>query len=102
MRVPASLGSLLAALATLPACSGVFAKDDGRALGDDLGRFHVKADLDSSTCGPQAMDTPENWEFDVVLSQDAPTLYWNTGADAVEGQLAADGRTFAFRSQVVV
>jgi hypothetical protein len=80
----------------------MFAKDDGRAFGDDLGRFDVTAHLDSSTCGPGAMDAPTDWSFQVVLSQKAPTIYWNTGPDAVEGDLAADGKAFTFSSETVV
>lgn len=83
-------------------CSAALAKGDGRAFGDDLGRFHVTAHMDSSTCGPQAMDAPDKWEFDVVLSKKAPSIYWNTGADAIEGTLANDGKTFAFTSESVV
>jgi hypothetical protein len=83
-------------------CSGALAKGDGRAFGDDLGRFHVTATMDSSTCGPKAMDAPEKWDFDVVLSEKAPMIYWNTGADAVDGTLARDGRTFVFTSESVV
>jgi hypothetical protein len=96
---------VLAAVASgwlLCGCSGALAKGDGRAFGDDLGRFHVTAMIDSSTCGPKAMDAPEKWDFDVVLSKQAPSIYWNTGADAVEGTLAADGKTFAFTAETVV
>jgi hypothetical protein len=95
-----ALALAIGALST--ACSGALAKGDGRAFGDDLGRFHVAAVMDSSTCGPGAMDAPEHWQFDVVLSHLAPHLYWNTGADAVEGTLAADGKTFAMTSETVV
>ena len=83
-------------------CSGALANGDGRAFGDDLGRFHVTAHMDSSTCGPQAMNAPEKWEFDVVLSKKAPSIYWNTGPNAIEGTLANDGKTFAFTSETVV
>jgi hypothetical protein len=80
----------------------MFAKDDGRAFGDDLGRFAVGARLKSTTCGAQALDTPADWNFDVVLSRDYDLLYWNTGKDAVEGTIEADGRTFSFSSETVV
>jgi hypothetical protein len=98
MRVLASA----AGCTVLLGCSGVLADGDGRAFGDDMGRFHVMATMDTSTCGPQAMDAPEKWEFDVVLSKKAPIIYWNTGPDAVEGKLGDDGKTFAFTSEVVV
>jgi hypothetical protein len=73
-------------------CSGAFAKDDGRAFGDDIGRFRIAAVLDSSTCGDGALGAPENWEFEVVLSRDASRLYWNTNAAAIEGTVDARGR----------
>lgn len=92
----------LASALLLLGCSGALADGDGRAFGDDLGRFHVKANLAKSTCGPHAMDTPPRWEFDVFLSRMAPALYWNTGPDAVEGSLESDGKTFAFSSETVV
>jgi hypothetical protein len=79
----------------------VFAKDDGRAFGDDIGRFRVAATLDSSSCGPNALGSPDNWQFDVVLSRDAARLFWNTDANAVEGNVDADGR-FALESRSIV
>jgi hypothetical protein len=82
-------------------CSGALAKGDGRAFGDDLGRFHVSANLKSSTCGAGALSPPEDWKFDVFLSHEDERLFWNTGADAVEGTLAGDGR-FELTSQVNV
>lgn len=83
-------------------CSDMFAKDDGRAFGDDLGRFAVGARLKSTSCGPQALETPESWDFEVVLSRDYDLIYWNTGKDAVEGTLEADGKTFSFSTDTVV
>jgi hypothetical protein len=83
-------------------CMDMLAKDDGQAFGDDLGRFAVGARLKSSTCGVQALETPESWDFEVVLSRDGDLVYWNTGDDAVEGSLDADGKTFSFSSETVV
>lgn len=83
-------------------CMNMLAKDDGQAFGDDLGRFAVGARLDTSSCGTQALDTPEKWDFEVVLSKDHDLVYWNTGDDAVEGTLDADGKGFSFSSETVV
>jgi hypothetical protein len=77
------------------------AKDDGRAFGDDLGRFHVAAALDSSTCGVAALGAPEDWEFEVVLSRDASRLYWNTNSTAIEGTVDTKGH-FSFVAENVV
>jgi hypothetical protein len=83
-------------------CRNMMADGDGRALGDDLGRFSVAARLKTSNCGPQALDTPDDWKFDVFLSHEHSSLYWNTGADAVEGTIAADGKTFSLSSDSIV
>jgi hypothetical protein len=91
------IGVISCLLAT--SCNQMFAKDDGRAFGDDLGRFAVGARLKTSTCGARALDTPADWDFEVILSRDVDLLYWNTGEDAVEGTIAADGRTFSFSSE---
>jgi hypothetical protein len=80
----------------------MFAKDDGQAFGDDLGRFAVGARLKSTTCGTQALDTPADWNFDVILSRDLDLLYWNTGDDAVEGTIEANGTGFSFSTETVV
>lgn len=90
----------IAALAC-SSCSGALAKDDGRAFGDDLGRFRIAAVLDASTCGPNALGAPDNWDFDVVLSRDRSRLFWNTNANAIEGSIDSKGR-FSFLSQNVI
>jgi hypothetical protein len=77
------------------------AKDDGRAFGDDLGRFSIAAVLDSSTCGANALGAPETWKFEVVLSRDASRLFWNTDAAAIEGTVDAEGR-FSFVTENVI
>ena len=93
---------VVALLALLSAgCSGAFADGDGRAFGDDLGRFHVAAHLDAATCSGDSA-APSTWEFDVIMSQKNPTIYWNTGADAVEGRLGDDGRAFSFNSTTMI
>jgi hypothetical protein len=94
------LVALVGAVASL-SCSGVLAKDDGRAFGDDLGRFRIAAVLDESTCGANALGAPEDWQFEVVLSRDASRLYWNTNATAIEGTVDAKGR-FSFVAENVI
>ncbi|SRR5260221_5839738 len=95
------IGPALVGLLAL-GCSGALAKGDGRAFGEDMGRFHVSAKLDTSTCGAHAIGAPDDWQFDVVLSRDPPHLYWNTGANAVEGALDEDGMHFTLASRMVV
>ncbi|HEX4341359.1 MAG TPA: hypothetical protein VH062_35870 [Polyangiaceae bacterium] len=83
-------------------CSGVLAKGDGRAIGDDLGRFQIDAKLDTSTCGPDAEGVMSDFRLDVFLSEAPPLVYWNSGADSVEGDLDDDGVHFSFESETVV
>ena len=98
----AALVGALAASALASGCSGALAKGDGRAIGDDLGRFHIDAELGKSTCGSGAEGAPSDFRFDVFLSEAPPHVYWNSGADSVEGDLGDDGVHFAFESQTVV
>jgi hypothetical protein len=78
------------------------AKGDGRAIGDDLGRFRIDATLVESTCGPDALDVPADFRMEVFFSKAPPRVYWNSGPDSVEGDLAADGKHFSFESETVV
>jgi hypothetical protein len=83
-------------------CSGVLAKGDGRAIGDDLGRFQIDATLGKSTCGPEALGAPADFRLNVFFSVAPPRVYWNSGADSVEGDLGPDGTHFSFESETVV
>lgn len=89
------------AFLALPACSSALAEGDGRAFGDDLGRFQVTALLADASCGPGALGAEERWEFEVVLSEDEPDFYWNTGAAAVEGKLDPNG-AFAVEGELAI
>lgn len=73
---------------------------DASIQGTLLGTFAVQGTLVSSTCGPSAFGATDRWDFDVKLSRDGSKLYWYTGEDRVEGQIAADGQTFAFSTTV--
>lgn len=95
----------LLGLCGLFGCSSFMAEDDGRAFGDDLGKFDVAATLKAQSCGAgalQALGAPDPWEFSIFLSRRDPEFYWNTGAAAVEGRIASDGRTISWESQTVV
>jgi hypothetical protein len=94
--------ALLVVCASAAGCSGVLAKGDGRAIGDDLGRFRIDATLDTSTCGAGAVGAENDFRLDVFLSEAPPRVYWNSGADSVEGDLADDGVHFSFESDTVV
>lgn len=60
---------------SLLACTA--APGSGRQLGDDLGTFHATATSLDNTCGPNALDSPERFEFDVELSMDGIELFWD-------------------------
>src|SRR5262245_29299264 len=75
---------------------------DPHVPGDSLGTFHVAATLEDSSCGPGALGSTENWEFDVQLSRRDDNLYWLNGEEAIPGRIAPDGVSFAFDSRVSV
>jgi hypothetical protein len=99
---PARSAALLAICVSSLGCSGVLAKGDGRAIGDDLGRFSIDAKLVESTCGPGAEGSLDDFRLNVFLSEAPPRVYWNSGADSVEGDLDDDGVRFTFESESVV
>jgi hypothetical protein len=57
--------------------------------GVEVGTFHVKANLTSSTCGAP----PNPWEFDVRINRDGSTLYWIQGQLPISGQVDRMART---------
>ncbi|MBK7582178.1 MAG: hypothetical protein IPI67_18475 [Myxococcales bacterium] len=80
-------------------CSG---GKDPKIPGDELGTYAVVSTLQTSTCGPGALGSKDLWQFQVKLSQEGHDLYWLNGAEAIAGDLAADGVSFGFDSHVVV
>lgn len=91
---------LPAALLSLVACQNKPYDVDGP--GDFIGLFTVDAKQDANTCGTGALDAPASWQFDVRLSREVGILYWNNGAEYVEGNLGSDKRTFSFDTMVRV
>jgi hypothetical protein len=96
------VGVLLAAMLPLGCSDFLGDKGDAHQPGTVLGKFHVAAALQSSTCGQGALGAEANWEFDVELARDDGALYWNNGVEIITGQLAADRTTFTFSSAVIV
>jgi hypothetical protein len=90
-----------ALLALALGCANL-ADHDGRVPGTELGTFHATASLGASTCGSGALGSADTWEFDVKLSREGSRLFWLNGAAPVEGNIAADGRTFGFETSVMV
>ncbi len=68
--------------------------------GNFLGDYQVDAVLLESTCGAGPLTAPNIWEFEIKLSRDNRHLYWSNGAEAIRGDLASDGRTFGFTTEI--
>lgn len=94
-RLTLALASLL-----LPGCLDKPYDPDGP--GDFIGVFSVDAHQSANTCGQGALDSPVDWTFDVHLSREIGIIYWNNGAEYVQGELASDKHSFTFDAQVVV
>lgn len=58
---------------------------EGRSLGTDLGTFSVEATREANTCGPNALDNPSQFAFDVDLARADTELFW----DGSGGRLGA-------------
>jgi hypothetical protein len=50
---------------------------EGRSLGTDLGTFSVEATREANTCGPNALDNPSQFAFDVELARADTELFWD-------------------------
>jgi hypothetical protein len=58
---------------------------EGRSLGSDLGTFSVDAEREANSCGPNALDNPSQFAFDVELVRADTELFW----DGSGGRLGA-------------
>ena len=97
---PLSLAPLALSLSLLTGCGDLFGDKDAKQPGTALGTFHVTATQASNTCGDKALGAPATWEFDIKLSRDTGTLYWNNGATQIQGTLSDDTQAFAVTGQV--
>jgi hypothetical protein len=97
MRSPSLLSTALALTGCLE-----FGDEDAKVPGDPLGEYAVAAQLQHTDCGPEALGTPETWDFVVRLSRDGPDLFWLNGAEVIPGEIGPDGATFSFESEVAV
>jgi hypothetical protein len=62
--------------------------------GTTLGVYTVVGTPVTNTCG-SGLDAPDPWDFDVELSLDGTTLYWNwlDGSSLLSGTLSSDAAT---------
>lgn len=93
---------LIVAAAASGGCGDMFGDKDAHQPGTALGTFHVAATSTTNDCGQGALGSAASWEFDVKLSRDDGTLFWNNGQELISGALGADGKTFSFGTHVVV
>lgn len=100
-RVGWRVGAWVVAAATC-GCGDMFGDKPAHQPGTALGTFHVAATATTNDCGQGALGSTSSWEFDVKLSRQDGTLFWNNGQELISGALGADGKTFSFGTHVVV
>ncbi len=94
---------LLAGLAgALSGCPEMFGPNEPQHPGKDIGVFTVHATLAESSCGIGAFESQESWDFQVRLSREGKTLYWNNGAQYLQGKVQDDNASFSFEYQQVI
>lgn len=91
---------MLASSSVLLACEP--ATKDPHQPGTFIGTFRIDATRTANTCGEGALGSSPKWSFDVTLSRAEGELYWNNGVEQIPGTLAADDKTFAFDTGIVV
>jgi hypothetical protein len=97
-----SLAWALLAGPWLVGCSDIFGDKDAHQPGDVLGTFHVAAKRGSNTCGEGALGNQAAWEFDVKLARGGAEIFWNNGAEVIDGTIDADEKTFHFDTGVLM
>lgn len=91
---------LVLAASSLVACLDKPYDPDGP--GDFIGVFSVEAKRDANTCGEGPLGAPATWTFEMRLSRETQIIYWNNGAEYIQGELEADKHTFTFDTTIVV
>ncbi|MEP7125101.1 MAG: hypothetical protein ABJE95_29495 [Byssovorax sp.] len=94
--------ALLLALPWLAACDNAFGTKDAHQPGDALGTYHVAATRGANTCGEGALGSTATWDFDVKLARGGAEIFWNNGAEEIDGTIDADATTFHFTTGVLM
>jgi hypothetical protein len=93
-------------LALLPiasiGCGDFFGNRDPHKPGTALGTFHVVGTQVANACGEGALGATSTWEFDVDLARDGDVLFWNNGANIIQGAVSDDGVSFTIEGRVLV
>lgn len=80
----------------------MFGDKDAHQPGDPLGTYHVVAKRGANTCGDGALGNQAAWEFDVKLARGGAQIFWDNGAEIIDGTIDADEKSFHFDSGVVM
>jgi hypothetical protein len=83
-------------------CADVFGTKDAHQPGDELGTYHVAATRGANTCGDGALGNAATWEFDVKLARGGTEIFWNNGADIIDGTIDEDAMSFHFTTGVLM
>jgi hypothetical protein len=86
----------------LAGCGDIFGTKDAHQPGDALGTYHVAAIRGANTCGDGALGNAATWEFDVKLARGGAEIFWNNGAEEIDGTIDADDETFHFSTGVLM
>jgi hypothetical protein len=97
-----SLAWALLAGPWLAGCGDIFGTKDAHQPGDVLGTYHVAAKRGTNTCGDGALGNTAAWEFDVKLARGGAEIFWNNGAEIIDGTIDADEQTFHFATGVLM
>ncbi|MEO5731045.1 MAG: hypothetical protein ABI134_09665 [Byssovorax sp.] len=98
-----SLAWALLAGSCLTGCGDdVFGNKDAHQPGEVLGTYHVAAKRGANTCGDGALGNQAAWEFDVKLARGGAQIFWNNGAEIIDGAIDADQKSFHFDTGVLM
>jgi hypothetical protein len=91
----------LVAIAGIACMAGSAACGDTSMPGTTLGTYAVTAEAQTNVCG---LTAPNPWTFDVELSQDGTTLYWNwmDGSSYLSSPVDSQSATLLAAEQVNV
>ena len=98
-----SLAWALLAGSCLTGCGDdIFGNKDAHQPGEVLGTYHVAAKRGANTCGDGALGNQAAWEFDVKLARGGAQIFWNNGAEIIDGTIDADEKSFHFDTGVLM
>lgn len=98
-----SLAWALLAGSCLTGCGDdIFGNKDAHQPGEVLGTYHVAAKRGANTCGDGALGNQAAWEFDVKLARGGAQIFWNNGAEVIDGTIDADQKSFHFDTGVLM